>query len=210
MSQTALLCRAYVNILRNVVLNSKISYVSCKLIIYNSNNIIKNKIMFVFQSISHIQFFVTPWTVACQASLSSAISRSLLKLMSIESVMPSNHLIVCHALLFLPSIFLSIRIFSNELALLIRWPKYWSFSFRITPFNEYSGLISFRIHWFDLLALQGTLKSLQHHSSKASVFQGSAFFMIWLSHLYMTTGKLTKIRLVFVQCLTSNLVTCMS
>ena len=178
MSQTALLCRAYVNILRNVVLNSKISYVSCKLIIYNSNNIIKNKIMFVFQSISHIQFFVTPWTVARQASLSSAISRSLLKLMSIESVMPSNHLIVCHALLFLPSIFLSIRIFSNELALLIRWPKYWSFSFRITPFNEYSGLISFRIHWFDLLALQGTLKSLQHHSSKASVFQGSAFFMI--------------------------------
>ena len=132
----------------------------------------------------------TPWTAACQASLSVANSWSWLKLMSIESVMPSNHLILCHSLLLLPSIFLSIRVFSNESVLRIRWPKYWSFSFSISPSNEYLGLIFFRIDWLDLLALQGTLKSLlQHHSSKASILQRLAFLIVQLSHPYMTTGK---------------------
>ena len=131
----------------------------------------------------------TPWTTACQASLSIANFRSLLTLMSIISVMPSNHLILCHPLL-LPSIFLSIRVFPNESALCIRWPKYWCFSFSISPSNEYSGLISFRMDWFDLLVVQGTLKSLlQHHSSKASVLQHSASFIVQLSHPYMTIGK---------------------
>ena len=130
----------------------------------------------------------TPWTAACQASLFITNSGSLLKLMSIESVMPSNHLILCRPLLLLPSIFLSIRAFSNESVLHIRWPKYWSFSFSISPSNEYSGLISFRMDWLDLLAVQGTLKGLlQHHSSKASILQCSAFFMVQLSHLYMIT-----------------------
>ena len=125
----------------------------------------------------------------CQASLCITNSWSLFKLMSIESVMPSNHLILCHPLL-LPSIFLSIRIFSNESVLCIRWPKYWSFSFNISPSNEYSGLISFGMDWLDLLAVQGTLKSLlQHHSSKASILPRSAFFIVQLSHPYMTTGK---------------------
>ena len=129
---------------------------------------------------------VTPWTATCQASLSITNSWSLLKLMSIESVKPSNHLILCRPLL-LPSIFPSIRVFSNESVLHIRWPKYWSFSFSISPSNEYSGLISFRMDWLDLLAVQGTLKSLlQHHSSKASVLQRSAFFTVQLSHPYMT------------------------
>ena len=133
----------------------------------------------------HVRLFVTPWTAACQASLSIAKSRSLLKLMSIKSMMPSNHLILCHPLLLLPSIFPSIRLFSNESVLHIRWPKCWSFSFRISPSNEYSGLISFRTDWLDLLAVQGTLKSLlQHHSSKASILQHSAFFIVQLSHLY--------------------------
>ena len=133
---------------------------------------------------------MTPWTVARQASLSFTISWSLFKLTSIESVMPSNHLILCHPLFLLPSIFPSIRAFSNELALHIRWPKYWSFSFSKSPSNECLGLISFRINWFDLLTVQGTLKSLlQQHSSKASILQYSAFFMVQLSHLYMTTGK---------------------
>ena len=142
---------------------------------------------FVVQLLSHVQLFVTPWTVAYQASLSFTISQSFLKLVSIESMMPSNHLILYHPLLFLPSIFPSIRIFSSESALCIRWPKYWSFSFGISPSNEYSGLISFGIHWFDLFAVQGTLKSLlQHHNSKASILQRSAFFMIQLSHPYMT------------------------
>src|SRR5574342_552508 len=132
----------------------------------------------------------TPWTAAHQASLSSTVSQSLLKLMSIESVMPSNHLILCHLLLLLPSIFPSIRVFSNELALHIRWPKYWSFSFNISPSNEHPGLVSFRMDWLDLLAVQGTLKSLfQHHSSKASILWPSAFFIVQLSHPYMTTGK---------------------
>ena len=143
---------------------------------------------------------VTPWTVACQASLSITNSQTLLKLMSMESVMPSNHLILCHPLLLLPSIFPSIRVFSDESVLHIRWPKYWSFSFSISPSNEYSGLISFMIDWLDLLAVQGTLKSLlQHYSSKASILQCSAFFMIQLSHPYMTTGKTIALtRWIFV------------
>ena len=137
---------------------------------------------------SHVQLFVTPWTAAHQASLSTTNSWSLLKCMSIELVMPSNHLILCRPLLLLPSIFPSIRDFSNESVLHIRWPKYWSFS--IGPSNEYSGLISIRMDWLDLLAVQGTLKSLlQHHSSKASILQCSAFFMVKLSHPYMTTRK---------------------
>ena len=134
---------------------------------------------------------MTPWTAARQASLSIANPWSLLKLISIESVMPSNHLILCHPLLLAPSIFPSIRVFSNESVLRIRWPKYWSFSFSIIPSNEYSGLISFRIDWLDLLAVQGSLKSLlQHHSSKASILWHSAFFIVQLSHPYMTTGKI--------------------
>ena len=142
------------------------------------------------QSLSCVQLFATPWTAAHQASLSITNSWSLLKLMSIESVMPSNHLILCHPLLLLPSIFPSIWVFSNESALHIRWPKYWSFSFSITPSSEHSGLISFRMDWLDLLAVQGTLKSLlQHHSSKASILQHSAFFIVQLSHPYMTIGK---------------------
>ena len=142
------------------------------------------------QSLSHVQLFATLWTAARQASLSITDSWSFLKLMSIKSVTPSDHLILCRPLLFLPSIFLSIRGFSNESVLHIRWPKYWSFSFSISLSSEYSGLISFRIGWLDLLAVQGTLKSLlQHHSSKASVLLHSAFFMVQLSHPYMTTGK---------------------
>ena len=133
---------------------------------------------------------MTPWTAARKASPSFTISQSLLKLMSIELVMPSKHLILCRPLLLLPSIFLSIRVFSNELALHFKWPNYWSFSFSNSPSNEYSGLISFRIDWFDLLTVQGTLKSLlQHHSSKASILRCSAFFTVQLSHPYMTTGK---------------------
>jgi len=133
---------------------------------------------------------VTAWAAACQASLSIANPWSLLKLVSIELVMPSNHLILCPPLLLLPSIFPSISVFSNESVLHIRWPKYWSFSFSISPSNEYSGLISFRMDWLALLAVQGTLKSLlQHHSSKASILQCSAFFIVQLSHPYMTTGK---------------------
>ena len=133
---------------------------------------------------------MTPWIATHQASLSSTNSWSLLKLMSIKSVMPSNHLILCHPLLLLPSIFPSIRVFFNESVLCVRWPKYWSFSFSISPFSEYSGLISFRIDWLDLLAVQGTLKSLlQHHSSKASILWRSAFFIVQLSHPYMDIGK---------------------
>ena len=144
--------------------------------------------------------FETPWTAARQASLPITNSQSLLKLMSIQSVMPSNHLILCCPLLLLPSIFPSIKVFSNELALCIRCPKYWSFSFSISPSNEHPGLISFRMDWLDLLAVQGTLKSLlQHHSSKASVFQCSAFFRVQVSHPYMTTGKTIALtRWIFV------------
>ena len=126
------------------------------------------------QSLSHVRLFVTPWTVAHQVFLSITNSRSLLKLMSIKSVMPSNHLILCHPLLLLPSIFPNMRVFSNESALHIRWAKHWSFNFSISPSNEYSGLISFRMDWLDLLAVQGTLKNLlQHHSSKASILHGT-------------------------------------
>ena len=142
------------------------------------------------QLLTYVRLFATPWISACQDSLSITNSLSPLKLMSIEWVMPSNHLILCHPLLLLPSIFPSIRVFSNESVLHIKWPKYWSFSVNISPLNEYSGLISFRIDRLDLLAVQGTLKSvLQHHSSKASIFQHSAFFIVQLSHPYMTTGK---------------------
>ena len=138
------------------------------------------------QSLSRVWLFATPWTAAHKASLSITNSQNLLKLMSIESVMPSNHLILCHPLLLLPSIFPSIRVFSNESILCIRWPKYWSFSFSIGPSNEYSGLNSFRMDWLDLLAVQMTLKSLlQHHSSKASIFQLSVFFIVQLLHPWL-------------------------
>ena len=141
------------------------------------------------QSLSRVWLFATPWIAACQASLSITNSWSSLKLMSIESVMPSNHLILCRPLLLLPSVFPSIRVFSNESAFYIRWPKYWSFSFSISPSKEHPGLI-FRMDRLDLLAVQGTLKSLlQHHSSKASMLQLSAFFIVQLSHPYLTTGK---------------------
>ena len=142
------------------------------------------------QPLSCFWLFVTPWTAACHISLSITNSQSLLKLVAIESVMPSNHLILCHPLLLLPSIFPSIRVFSNESTLRIRWPKYWSFSLSTSPSNEYSGLISFKMGWVGLLAVQGTLKSLlQQCSSKASILQCSAFFIVQLSHPYMTTGK---------------------
>ena len=143
----------------------------------------------VVQLLSLIRVFATPWIAACQAFLSFPISQSLLKLMSVKSVMPFNHTILCHPCLLLPSIFPSIRVFPSELALCIMWPEYWNFS--ISPSTKYSGLISFRIDWFDLLAVQETLKSLlQHHSSKASVLWRSAFFIVQLSHPYMTTGKI--------------------
>ena len=141
------------------------------------------------QLLSHVRLFSTPWTAACQTSLSITNSWSLLKLMFIESVMPSNHFILCCPLLLPPSIFPSVRVFSNESVLHNRWPKYWSFSFSIGPSNEYSGLISFRMDWLDL-AVQGTLKSLlQHHSTKASILWHSAFFILQPLHPYMTTGK---------------------
>ena len=141
----------------------------------NPNKIFSLVTVVVVQSLSHVQLSVTSWTAACQTPLSFTISWSFLKLMSIESVMPSNHLILCHPLLLLPSMFPSIRVFSDEQALHIRWPKYWSFSFSISPSNEYSGPISFRVDWFDLLAVQGALKSLfQHHILKASIFWHSA------------------------------------
>ena len=155
---------------------------------------VKGNLSVSVQSLSRVRFFVTPWTIACQASLSVTSSQSLLKLMTIESVMPSNHLILCRPLLLPPSILPSIRLFSNESVLRIRWPKYWSFSFSISPSNEYSGLISFRMDWLDLLAVQGTLKSLlQYHSSKASILQCSDFFIVQLSHPYLTTGKTKQV-----------------
>ena len=150
------------------------------------------------QSLSRVRLFVTQWTAAHQSSLFIANSRSFLKLMSIESVMPSNHLILCHPFLLLPSIFPTIRVFSNESVLRIRWPEYCSFSFSISPSNEYSGLISFRMDWFNFLTVQGTLKSLlQYHSSKASILRHSAFFMVQLSHPYMTTGKTIYLSIMF-------------
>ena len=153
----------------------------------------KNRIISWFSSVQllgRVQLFATPWTTAHQASLSITNCRSLPKPMSIESVMPSNHLILCFPLLLLPSIFPSIRVFSKKSTLRIRWPNYWSFSFNISPFNEHPGLISFRIDWLDLLAVQGTLKNLlQHYSLKASILQCSAFFIVQLSHPYMTHGS---------------------
>ena len=146
--------------------------------------------MIQFSSLSRVRLFATPWTAARQASLSITNYQSLPKLMSIEPVMPSNHLILCRPLLLPPSILPSIRVFSNESVLHIRWPKYWSFSFNISPSNEYSGLISLRMDWLSPLAVQGTLKSLlQHHNSKASILQRSAFFIVQLLNPYVTTGK---------------------
>ena len=153
---------------------------------------------------------MTPWTAECQPSLSFTISWSLLKLMSVESVMPSNHLVLCHPLL-LPSVFPSIRVFSNEPALCIRWPKYWSFNFSISPSSEYSGLISFRIDWFDLLAIQGTLKSLlQHQSSKGSVLRCSTFVMVQPSHPHMTGKTIALTRWTFVGKMMSLLLNMLS
>ena len=162
-----------------------------KIRLNNESNVsVQNSDVSSVQSLSHVRFFKTPSSAARQASLSITNSCRPPKLMSIESVMPSNQLIFCRSLLLLPSIFPSIRVFSNKSVLLIRWPKYWSLSFNISPSNEYSGLISFRMDWFDLLSVQGTLKSLlQHHSSKASILLHSAFFIVQLSHPSMTTGK---------------------
>ena len=158
--------------------NTKFFSISTPKILHNS-----------VQSLSHVRLFATPWIATCQASLSITNSQSSLKLTSIESVMPSSHLILCRPRL-LPSTFPSIRVFSNESTLHLRWPKYWSFSFSISPSNEHPGLIFFRMDWLDLLAVQGTLKSLlRHHSSKASILLRSAFFIVQLSHPYMTTGK---------------------
>ena len=166
------------------------------LFIHSCNNVfqaspwVRNSQFSSVQPLSYVQLFVTPWTAAHQASLSITNSPSLLKFMSTQSVMPSNHLILCRPLLLLPSVFPSIKVFSNESTLHMRWPKYWSFRLSISPSNAYSGLISFRMDWLDLLAVQGTLKSLlQHYSSKTSILQCSAFFIVKLSHPYMTTGK---------------------
>ena len=153
-------------------------------------HMLRPSLPFSVQSLSRVRLFATPWITARQASLSITNFQSLLKLISIESVMPSSHLILCHPLLLLLPIPPSIRVFSNESTLHMRWPKYWSFSFSISPSNEHLGLISFRMDWLDLLAIQGTLKSLlQHHSSKASILWHSTFFTVQLSHPYMTTGK---------------------
>ena len=162
------------------------------------------------QSLKRVQLLATPWTAAHQASLSITNSRSLLKLVSIELVMSSNHLILCHPLFLLPSIFPRNRVFSNESIIHIRWPKDWSFSFSIRPSNEYSGLISFRMDWLDLPAVQGTLKSLlQHHSLKASILRRSAFFIVQLSHPYMTTGKTIALtRQIFVGKVMSLILIC--
>ena len=152
-------------------------------------------------SVSIVWLFVTPWTTAHQASLSFTVSWGLLKLMFIELVMPSNHLILCHPLLLLPPIFLSIRVFSNKSALHISWPEYWSFGFSISPSIEYSGLISFTVDWFDLLIAQGILTSLlQYHSSKVSILWHSAFFMVQFSHPYMTTGKTIALTIGIFVC----------
>ena len=164
------------------------------------------------QSLSHVPFVATPWTAAHQASLSITNSRSSLRLRSIKSVMPSNHLFLCRPLLCLPSIFPSFRVFSNQPVLRMRWPKYWSFSFSISPSKEHPGLISFRMDWLDLLPVQGTLKSLlQHHSSKASILRHSALFIVQLSHPYMTTGKTIALtRQTFVGKVISQLLNILS
>ena len=173
----------------------------------SSNEFEKELQLSSVQSLSRVRLFATPWTAACQASLSITNSRSSLKLMSIESVMPSSHLILCRPLFLPPTFPPSIRIFSNESTLRMRWPKYWSFSFSIIPSKEHLGLMSFRIDWLDLLAVQGTLKSLlQHQSSKASILQHSAFFTVQLSHPYVTTGKAIALtRQTFVGKVTSLL-----
>ena len=171
----------------NSFLSGSFSWAGHRLVLANGPGLFSS-----VQPLSHVRLFATPWTATCQASLSITNTQSLLKLMPIELVMPSNHLIHCCPFLLLPSIFPSIRAFSNESVLHIRWPKYWSFSFSFSfsPSNEYSGLISFRIDWLDLLAVQGTLKSLlQHHSSKTSILLHSVFFIVQLSHPYKTTGK---------------------
>ena len=166
----------------------------------------KNMIEFSsVQSLSHVRLFATPWTAVHQASMSTNNSQSLFKLISIESVMPSNHLILCHPLLLPPLIFPSNRVFSNQSVFHLSWPKYWSFSFSVSPSNECSGLISFRMDWLDLLAVQGTLKSLQHHSSKASILQHSAFFIVQLLHPYMTTGKTIALTTQTDHCWQSNI-----
>ena len=160
----------------------KLYYLGCQHSLNNESHAFFSSV----QSLSRVQFFATPWTAACQASLSITNSQSSPKPVSIESVVPSNHLILCRPLLLLPSIFPSIRVFSKESALRIRWPKYWSFSFNISPFSEHPGLISFRMDWLDLLAVQGTPKSLlQHHGSKASILRRSAFFIVQLSHAFL-------------------------
>ena len=162
----------------------------------------------VVQLLSCVQLFKTPWTTVCQASLSFTISQRMLKLKSIESMMSSNHIILCHPLLLLTSIFPSIMVFSNESALPSRWPKDWNFNFIISPSNEYSGLISFRVDWFGLFAVQGTLKSLlQHHNSKASILHHSAFFMVQLSLSYMTAGKTTVLA---IQTFAGKVMSCLS
>ena len=164
-----------------------------------------------FSSLTHVQLFATPWTVACQASLYMTNSQSLSKLMPIDLVMPSNHLILCCPLLLPPSVFPSIRVFSAESTLCIRWPKYWSFRFNISPSSEHLGLISFRMDWLDLLAVQGTLKSLlQHHSSKASILRCSAFLIVQLAHAYIITGKTIALtRQTFVDKVMSLLLMCL-
>ena len=167
-----------------------INYIGWKSWYCLPTNLLNDNISSV-QSLSHVQLFATPWTATLQASLSITNSPSILKLTSIELVIPSNHPILCRPLVLQSSIFPSIRVFSNESVLFIRWPKYWRFSFNISPSNKHPGLISFRMDWLDLLAVQRTLKSLlKHHSSKASILQSSAFFIVQLSHPYMTTGKI--------------------
>ena len=183
--------------------------------IYQKQVIVKKSFLWIFlktkhfcrniqfssvQSLSHVRLFATPWIAACQAPLSITNSRSSLKLMSIESVMPSSHLILCRPLLLLPTIPPSIRVYSSESTLHMRWPKSWSFSFSISPSKEHTGLIFFRMDWLDLLAVQGILKSLlQHRSSKTSILRCSAFFIVQLSHSYMTTGKTIALtRQIFV------------
>ena len=184
----------------------------CTILVYSglhfSDDFMSSQFYHSVQSLSHIQFFVTPWTAAYQASLSITNSWSLLKLMSIESVKPSNCLILCHPLLLLPSIFHRIRVFSNESALCIRWPKYWSFSFGLSPSSEYSGLVFFRIDGFDLIVVQGTPNSLvQPQSSKASILQLWAFLMVQLSYLYVTTGKtIALIVWTFVNTITFSII----
>ena len=178
--QTLKICTCSSNLLVRFSHFLRCSVSPCQL---SRNQPFVNQMFSSVQSLSHVQFFATPWTAAHQASLSITNFWSLLRLMSIESVIPSNHLILCRPLLLLPSICPSIRVFSSESFLRIRWTKYWSFSFSISPSNEYSGLISFSMDRFDLLAVQGTLKSLlQQHSSKTSIFRYSAFFIVQLSH----------------------------